>query len=134
MFRFVKSSDERDWENVDVRIRRVLVPYLDHLFNKFNFPSMAITSVYRPTGTHASWRMCDVWKPPGMTLERGELIAQEVNDAFFYGYRQSDGVLLVPCLFGRLDTKRKHDDHFHLQVPPPWRGEGYHLDLREVTK
>lgn len=134
MIRFAKPTDERDWNKVDVRIRRILIPHIDHLFYLYNFPSLLITSVYRPDGTHASWRMVDVYRPAGMTMERGLQIANAINETYFYGYRQSDGVLLVPCLFGSLDSKGKHDDHFHLQVPPPWRDNTHKLDLREMVK
>lgn len=124
--RFLKETDSHEWPHADRRLETLL----DMVRFLVGVTVVEVTSFYRPehrTSPHGWHRAIDLrvrdWPP-----NEAQRVAYWLNTRFRYSTLESKAGLWV-CLFGTYDPLGGHDDHMHLQVPPP----GEKVTLRRIV-
>lgn len=111
---YKNPGDEGKIDGLDIRLQ-VLIGIFRLFADAKTQPTIVVTDidtlgVHQIGGPHYRHQAID-FRPIGerQTLE----FANWINRVFDYGRGYK------VALFGELDPNRKHDDHLHLQVPPP---------------
>lgn len=118
---FKDDRDRQVWPQLDYRLRRLIVPMLQHYARAHGFEDVTVTSIItgeHVSSTHEELRAVDIRLIPVGDTKLLEDFSIWINDCFSFlpGYNVA--------LCGRTDPKGKHEDHLHLQVPRPYRPDG----------
>lgn len=119
----VKCRNQQDYEKIptlDFRLQQI-IGYWKLWCGQYCCPVIEITDIDGPghlkNGPHYRKQAADLWIH-GLGLPRSEEFADFINGFYAYGRGYNCAVV------GRWDAEGKHDNHLHLQVPPPYAGSG----------
>ena len=112
-----KEDLELEFETLDERLQTVYLALCCLTWSMFG-KILIITSMYRPTGNHASRRMLDfdvdeLRQYGGLTPEETKVLVDLIAIVLFYDVTRPHFPVAV---YGTIDSSGKHWDHVHLQV------------------
>jgi hypothetical protein len=121
MIQFKQRGDEPKYAQLDFRVRH-LVELFHWFSNNHNAPCVLVTDINTP-GVHMAGGPHDRLQAVDLSirtlgLPKAVEFAKYLNSVYDYGR----GFNVALC--GEIDPHGKHDDHLHLQVPPPYQLNG----------
>lgn len=121
MIQFKQREDEQKWAFFDFRLK-FLVELFDLWGRARTTPCVLVTDLDTPGvhlehGPHYRKQAADL-SIRSLGLAQAEEFAKWVNALFDYG--RGFKVAIV----GSIDPSGSHDDHLHIQIPPPYKAMG----------
>jgi len=129
--RFKVARLEEELGLVDARLRRVLEDMNLYTEAALGYP-LTVTEILGGAGVHSEHRGADVRSKdlPGSAPDPRTGLVDPASFAYElrdwtngrWGYGRTNaatGRKYAVVVFGDNDVSRKHEDHFHVQVPPP---------------